>query len=288
MKKIKIGGVPEHFNLPIHLAQEMGWFKSAGIDLKWEDFPGGSGDMKEALRNNEVDACILLTEGIVTDVIKGNPSKIISGFVKTSLTWGIHTSSQNSLNSDENFFDKKIAISRLGSGSHLMPIVNAMMKDKSIESQQLLEVKDIHGGIRSLNSREADVFYWEKFTTTPYVESGELKRIGEFISPWPCFMIAATNQIIDTEPELLHNLLQVIYRGNTHFMSLHNASDLVAERYKLDHKDANRWYHATEWYVNGWVSNKMLEGVIFSLKEAGIIDQKASSKGLIWERDKLK
>ncbi|MEO1253680.1 MAG: ABC transporter substrate-binding protein [Bacteroidota bacterium] len=286
MKKIRIGGVPEHYNLPIHLAKEKGWFASKGIDLEWKDFPGGSGDMKEALRNSEMDVCILLTEGIITDIIKGNPSKIISGYVKTSLTWGIHASANNSLTpNDDDFFTKKIAISRLGSGSHLMPIVNAMMKDRSIESKQLVEVNDIHGGIASLKQNETDLFYWEKFTTKPYVEKGELRKVGEFISPWPCFMIAATHRIITNEPELLHELLQVIYRANIDFMNSEHAPELAAKKYKLSTKDANRWFHATEWYTNGWVSNKMLDGVVFSLKEAGIIDHRVSSEDLIWERN---
>lgn len=37
MVQIRIGGVPEHFNLPWHLAIEDGAFKEAGIDLQWQD-----------------------------------------------------------------------------------------------------------------------------------------------------------------------------------------------------------------------------------------------------------
>ena len=36
--KIRLGGVPEHFNLPIHLAKERGVFSSRGVDLEWTDF----------------------------------------------------------------------------------------------------------------------------------------------------------------------------------------------------------------------------------------------------------
>ncbi|WP_436517050.1 ABC transporter substrate-binding protein [Ekhidna sp. To15] len=287
MRRIRIGGVPEHFNLPIHLAVENGWFSDLNIELQWTDFPGGSGDMKEALRNNDVDMCILLTEGIVTDAIKGNPSKIVSGFVKTSLTWGIHTSLKYE---DDHLpvFEKKIAISRYGSGSHLMPIVNAMMQEQTIHKDQFVEVKDINGGIESLNSNETEVFYWEKFTTKPYLEKGKLKKIGEFISPWPCFMIAATNDIIESDPTLVSQVLKVIHKANQSFMELDDAPKLVAKRFNLDIKDAERWYHATEWFTNGWVSNKMLEGVHYSLKEAKIVDLDSSIEGIIWKRNERK
>ena len=72
---IRLGGVPEHFNLPIHLAIENGAFEKAGIDLQWTTFKGGTGQMTKALREGEVDACILLTEGIIKDIIAGNRLK---------------------------------------------------------------------------------------------------------------------------------------------------------------------------------------------------------------------
>ena len=125
---IRIGGVPEHFNLPIHLAQENGEFKSRGVNIEWTTFKGGTGQMTRALREGEVDACILLTEGIITDIIRGNPSKIISLYVTTPLIWGIHTGAANPLRHYPGIFDKKYAISRFGSGSHLMAIVDANSK----------------------------------------------------------------------------------------------------------------------------------------------------------------
>src|SRR5690606_6810819 len=118
--KIRIGGVPEHYNLPIHLAIESGAFSKRGIDLQWTDFGGGTGQMTKALREKEVDVCILLTEGIVADIINGNPSKIISEYVLTPLTWGVHTGINNSLQNYHEIYTKQYAISRFGSGSHLM------------------------------------------------------------------------------------------------------------------------------------------------------------------------
>ncbi|WP_420315756.1 ABC transporter substrate-binding protein [Ekhidna sp.] len=287
MKKIRIGGVPEHFNLPVHLAIENGDFSQAGIEVEWVDFPGGSGFMKEALRDESIDLCILLTEGIVTDILKGNESKIISGYINTSLTWGIHVkNSDKHFNSPFSIFDKKIAISRYGSGSHLMPIVHAMMEEKTISEHQFIEVRDIQGGIEALQNGTAEIFYWEKFTTKPHVQQGLLKRIGEFISPWPCFQIAATNRIIETESDMVSQFLKIVHQSNQKFMDMSEATKLVANRYQQDFKDVERWFHATEWATNGWVSNKMLEGVIYSLKEANIIGPNAVATNLVWERNK--
>ena len=45
MKNIKIGGVPEHFNLPWHLALEEGLFEKADVSVEWIEFPEGTGAM---------------------------------------------------------------------------------------------------------------------------------------------------------------------------------------------------------------------------------------------------
>lgn len=281
---IRLGGVPEHFNLPIHLAIENGAFEDRGLYVEWTTFKGGTGQMTKALRDGDIDACILLTEGIVKDIIKGNPSKIISEYVKTPLTWGIHTSGNNSLNDYRNIFDKKYAISRFGSGSHLMAIVDANSKGHSISEKQFSVIRNLEGALEALDKQEVDVFYWEKYTTKPYVDSGQLKRIGEFLTPWPCFVIAATDAILEKESVAIIRMLRIIYDSCDQFMEADNAVEMVSDRYGLLHEDTERWYHNTAWAIHGWVDNKMIKSVLFNLKTAGVIGQKEEIPDLIWKR----
>jgi hypothetical protein len=59
---------------------------------------------------------------------------------------------------------------------------------------------------------------------------------------------------------------------------------MVSERYGLSLRDTTRWYHSTEWAIHGWVSNKMLRSVIYSLRAAGIIDEDQAIPELVWKR----
>ncbi len=283
MVSIRLGGVPEHFNYPIRQALENGEFQKASIDLTWQIHEGGTGEMTAALAGNTCDACILLTEGIISAILGGNPSKIISGYVSSPLIWGVHTG-KNQKTRYEDAFKEKIAISRVGSGSHLMPTVDALLKNDSIQPDQFVVVNNLEGAITSLNEGDTSVFYWEKYTTKPYVEKGLLKRIGEFISPWPCFMIAASDRIIDKQPEALDRMLRVIHRACEDFMNDSNAPNIISEEFALNEKDANFWFHATEWATNSWVSDKVLKSVLFTLKEAGIVPQTSTTDGLVWQR----
>ena len=287
MDEIRLGGVPEHFNLPIHLALEENAFEADGVDLKWKDFDGGTGQMTQALRNDEVDVCVLLTEGIVSDILKGNEAKIISGYVKSPLTWGIHTGVNNPLNNHKDIYDKQYAISRIGSGSHLMAIVDAMDKDQKIEDEQFSIINNLSGAIESLNKLETDVFYWEKYTTKPYVINGDLKRIGEYVTPWPCFVLAASEKVLTEKPKVVSKMLRSIHKSCAIFMEHDHAIDMVSERYGIEKRDATKWYHATEWATDGWVSNKMLKNVVYTLKEAGIISEIVDTNQLIWQRNRI-
>ena len=285
-KKIRyrIGGVPEHFNLPIHLALEKGEFAKRGVQVQWTTFKGGTGQMTQALRDDQVDVCILLTEGIVKDIIGGNPSKIISNYVISPLIWGIHTGVDNPLNNYKDIFDKNYAISRFGSGSHLMAIVDANSKEKNLQREQFKVIRNLDGALESLARQETDVFYWEKYTTKPYVDTGKLRRIGEYLTPWPCFVIAASDKVLKRQPENIIRMLRTIHDSTDLFMQNDEAIPLVSKRYELKLKDVERWYHNTAWAIHGWVRNKMLNSVVFHLRAAEIISEEQKVPDLIWKR----
>ena len=281
----RIGGVPEHFNLPIHFGIENGDFQKKGISLSWTDYPGGTGHMTKALRDGQLDIAILLTEGIITDIVKGNQSKIISEYVISPLTWGIHTGNKNSVNHINEIFDKKHAISRIGSGSHLMAIVNANTQGQNMNSDQFTVVDNLSNALESLDSLKTDVFYWEKYTTKPYVDAGKIRRIGEYLTPWPCFVIAARESVIEHYPEELSVLLDLIHSQTMRFMHDDSVMKIASERFQQKLEDIERWYHTTEWASDSWVSDKMIKSVIYHLQTAGILKPDVVIPDLIWRKD---
>ena len=280
MDTIRVGGVPEHFNLPWHLGIENQIFENAGIRIEWITFKGGTGQMTEALRNNEVDVCVVLTEGIVADIVKGNPSKLISKYLNTPLIWGVFSGAKNPINYYGEIYDKTYAISRFGSGSHLMPIVDALFKGKTIKKNQFQIVKNLEGALSSLSKNESDVFYWEKYTTKPYVDQGLLKCLGEYVTPWPCFVIAATDKVIAAKSDALEKMLKTLYFINKQFMTSIDSIEQVSQRYEQELEDVRNWFHSTEWSSNDEISPKILENVIYTLNKSGIIEATVAPESL--------
>ncbi len=281
MEKIRVGGVPEHFNLPWHLAIENNLFASQGLEIEWVVFKGGTGAMTQALRNNEIDVCILLTEGIVADIVNSNPSKIIGQYIKTPLIWGVFSGAKNPISHYGEIYKKQYAISRYGSGSHLMPQVDAFNKGLRLNDDQFTIIKNLDGALKSLSNIETDVFYWEKYTTKPYVDQGILKHLGDYVTPWPCFMITATDDAIATKEDALSKMLDVIYFTTKQFMSAVNTIEEVSKRYNQKIEDVENWFYSTEWAIDRKVSTKMVDNVLYTLKKAGIIEQTVPIKEIL-------
>ncbi len=268
-----MGGVPEHFNLPWHLAIESGAFAERGLNIVYKDYPGGTGALTRALKAKELDVAVVLTEGITQAILKGNPSRIIKTYVQSPLVWGIHVPAKSDLQKEADMQGRRYAISRFGSGSHLMAIVDTVQRGWDADQIKFVKIGNLTGARKAMAAGEVDVFLWEKFMTKPYVDNGEFRRIGETTTPWPCFMIAARNERIRRSGKALKVMLEVISRACTDLMKNENAIPMIAERYELKEEDVAVWFSLTKWNIAIEPEPEPLKKVIKSLLEAGIIEK---------------
>lgn len=277
---LRIGGVPEHFNLPWYRAIDQKKFEQAGIIVDWKDYPGGTGAMMQDLRNGELDIAVALTEGVVAEIVNQQSCKILQLYVRSPLIWGIHVSAKSSFQVMHDLEGKRYAISRLGSGSHLMAFVNARQQGWDPQGLTLVKVGNLEGARKALAQGEADVFMWEKFMTKPLVDSGEFRRIGECPTPWPCFTIAASETALQQKRSVIEKLLPIIHSACQSFMDDTDAFRQVAQRYHLALEDAKAWFAQTQWAVDSHISEEMLRHVIDTLHGIGSIESKPDSAKL--------
>lgn len=248
MTQINIGGVPEHFNLAWYLTLKEGDYKDKNINLRWHDYYGGTGAMNKALREKEIDIAVILTEGIVKDIINGNPSKIVQTFVQSPLIWGVHVAHHSTYKTIEDLKGKKAAISRYGSGSHLMAYINARNNNWDLDKDLNFEViNTLDGAVTGLTNGKADYFLWEKFTTKPLVDDGTFRHIANCPSPWPCFVIAAREDFIASNQTTLKTLLNIINHTTANFKDIENIDKTIANRYGQKLEDVQEWLKLTEW-----------------------------------------
>lgn len=273
MKSIKVGGVPEHFNLPWHFCIDDGTFQKNGLDLSWRDFPDGTGAMCKSLRNKEVDVAVILTEGIIKDILNGNEAVIVQEYVASPLIWGIHVAAGSKFTNLEDLKNAKVAISRYGSGSHLMAYVNARNLGWDPKQLQFEVVGDIEGAIEALKSGKADYFMWEHFTTKPLVDNGIFRRIADCPTPWSCFVIAVRKQFLDEQPAAIMTMLKTLNQLTKNFKNIPGIEVALAKKYNQKEEDIHEWIKITQWSQKQ-ISVSEIEKVQEQLKELDLIDDK--------------
>jgi ABC-type nitrate/sulfonate/bicarbonate transport system substrate-binding protein len=275
MKQIKIVGVPEHFNLPWQLCIENGEFEKEDIDLQWTNIPEGTGKMCQMLRDGTADIAVILTEGIVKDIVAGNPSSVVQVYVETPLIWGIHVAANSKYKTLADIENTKAAISRLGSGSQLMAYVNADNQGWNTDSLQFEIVNTIDGAVEALTNGTADYFMWERFMTKPLIDKGVFRRITDCPTPWPCFVIAVRNSVLENEYETIVKILKIINITTKEFKKIPSIDKTLAENFHQKIEDIKEWLSLTEWSQKP-LTEKVLNNVQNQLFDLKIIDKKGT------------
>jgi len=275
-RRFKIGGVPEHFNLPWRLAIEEGSFDDLGVQLHWSDMTGGTGQMIKGLQTGSLDVAVLLTEGITKSILEGLEAKILMVYVTSPLHWGIHVPFHSDITKVEQLKNKTFAISREGSGSHLMTYVKAHQEGWEKEGLSFNVVGDIYGGLWALQHNEAQGFLWEKYTTFPYTEQKKCRYIDEVVTPWPCFVIAARTDIMKEHETVLKEVCAIVHQKALELKQNEQALEIISWRYNLRLSQVENWLKETNWNYTNTINLSDFEQVVTYLRELQLISAKES------------
>lgn len=295
--EIRIGYVPEHYLLPLHIAARNSLFPSS-LKITLVPFPSGTGHMITSLRANEIDLAIGLTEGWVAGLLNDNVKNqslqekgytIVGSWVSTPLRWAIVTGrNRQDINSvDDLKTHRSVGVSRLGSGSHVMAFVLAQQQGWLQQTSEALNVvplgpfKDLRDGV---TTSTADFFMWEHFTTKPYFHASDspLKKIGEIYTPWPSWHIAASTSTFPPDSTSTAEILGQIFQALDQGIAIFNKTPDEAVRilgtgeagchYTED--DAREWLKDVKFVSQTQgVDQEVASGVVDVLKTAGVIGQ---------------
>ncbi|WP_119790984.1 substrate-binding domain-containing protein [Flavobacterium anhuiense] len=274
MKTVKIAGVPEHFNLPWHLCIENGEFEEENIDLQWTNVPEGTGKMCQMLRDGETDLAVILTEGILKDIAAGNPSKIVQVYVQSPLIWGIHVDAKSDFQTLKDLKNKKVAISRVGSGSQLMAYVNANEQGWEMDDLEFEIVNTIDGAVDALTNKKADYFMWERFMTKPLVDKGVFRRIEDCPTPWPSFIIVVRDEFLKKNAKTVETILKIINKTTVDFKDIPEIDKKLSKLFNQKEEDIREWLKLTQWSQKN-LTEKSFNKIQNQLFDLGIIDKKS-------------
>lgn len=272
LSNLRIGGVPEHFNLPWKLCIESGALAEFGLNATWTDFYSGTGAMVQALNDGSIDVATLLTEGAIAALAKNDSQfQLFSFYTKTPLIWGVHVPASSKIQSLENLKECTFAISRYGSGSHLMAYLLAESLGCDLQSLNFKIIDNLDGARELFKSGGDYVFLWEKFMTKPFVDNGEMRRLSDFPTPWSCFVTCVRKSVLNTHQKELNLLMNRVLK--TAYQLKHSclAEKLIAREYQLDIIDVRDWLATIEWQSSMNLDQQLIKEVKQKLTKLAII-----------------
>ena len=240
---LRLGGVPEHFNYPWHLA--LADPDLADLAVTWADQPGGTGEMVAKLADGQLDLVSILTEGTVSAIADGLPVTILQVYVSSPLRWGIYVPAASANRAEADLEGARIAISRHGSGSHLMAYIQARANGWTIDPDQFVVVGGLDGAVESFANGGTDLFLWDQYMTRPLVDAGAFRQVGVQETPWPSFVVAARTEVLLARTTEVGRLVDAVV---TQAEALHQRPDVVdelADRYGLTSETVRAWLDVT-------------------------------------------
>lgn len=264
---LRLGGVPEHFNYPWHLALDSE--ELSGLPATWEDQFGGTGEMVAKLGDGELDLVSILTEGTVSALATGLPATILQVYVSSPLRWGIYVPAASSFEQEASLAGARIAISRYGSGSHLIAYIQAQANGWSIDPDQFVVVGGLDGAVESFAAGTTDLFLWDQYMTRPLVDAGQFRQLGVQETPWPSFVVAARTEVLAARTTEVGRVVDAVVAQATALHDRPGVVDELAERYGLTPDTVSAWLATTTFAPRSAFDPEIARSVADTLARAG-------------------
>jgi hypothetical protein len=111
--------------------------------------------------------------------------------------------------------------------------------------------------------------------TKPLVDQGIFRRLGDCPTPWPCFVIAVRDEVLQNHASLVTEILSIINKKTTRFKDIPNIEATLASRYKLEISDIQEWILLTDWSQNQ-LPQEVLNKVQNQLLNLSLINKKGT------------
>lgn len=278
---LKVGYIPEHFATPLCLAKSIGFFEDNGVDVELVPYPSGSGHLIQSLNAGELDIAIGLTEAFVrgiADTEAGQKPKyqIAGTYVKSPLEWCVSTgANRDDLQDLKALEGKKIGVSRIGSGSHVMSYVMALQLDFTQPFADFPVLNTFDKLREGVNSGEADAFMWEYYTSKKYLDSGEIKMLGHVESPWPSWVVVKR---ADLDLLQFKEFVHALNSGIDYFnKNPEEDVQFITENFGYSKEDAESWFKTVKFHGDCGNINDLhgvVTGTLHILGTAGVLRNK--------------
>ena len=118
--------------------------------------------------------------------------------------------------------------------------------------------------------------------TQPLVDSGEFRRVGERVVPWPAFVVSTHRDVLAEHATSLKNVLDTVALQASELQALPDAAERIAAAYGIGANDASAWLAGVRWGKDYTMPAAALERVLDALQAQGAIESLPPSLDELW------
>jgi hypothetical protein len=118
---------------------------------------------------------------------------------------------------------------------------------------------------------------WEHFTTKPLVDNGTFRRIGDCPSPWPCFVVAVRNEVLEKNFNEVKKIMDIINNQTMNFKKIDNIDNILSIRYEQQLEDIQKWLKITEWNDGKPITKNLITRIQNKMISYNVIQERKNS-----------
>ena len=213
--EIRLGLVPENvFTSPAYAAEKLGFYKAAGIDVKFIVFRGGAA-AQEAMTARQADVIDYFGPAVALAISKGAKEKLVAVNMPGHTGWNVIVKADSAIKDIKDLAGRKIGISAKATTSDMAAL---WVADKAGVSIQQVPVGP--GALApALRSGQLDAVVFSAIVTNREILAGHARSIislTDVMEPTIADAYVASQELMDQRPADLRAFLAATLKGLAH------------------------------------------------------------------------
>lgn len=109
--------------------------------------------------------------------------------------------------------------------------------------------------------------------TKPVVDAGRFRRVGEFVAPWPAFVVCAAPDALAAKGPAIAAVLRMAVAAAARLAASPDGAAQIASRYGLEVRDVRDWLATTRWATRPGIDAAHVAPALAALHELEIVDR---------------
>lgn len=266
------------YDLPILVAEERGFWRAAGLEVKWTPFGSGTA-MMSGLAAGAIDMGMSATVLLLPSIARGTPATLVAD-MGMPYTFSVYVRTDAGIRKPADLKGTTVGVTRLGSATHAYARVVA--KGLGLEKEVKIVALGGEGPMRAaLKAGVVDAVLDQIFSAIPLEDRGEVRELTSVRPYLPRQLVEvaifAHNDFLKRHPAIVKRTMNSIFQSVDFIRKNPEwTTEKLRSSFAYSDKSALRAYQDLTSGKQGKINREGLENVLNFLLGYGILPRDGS------------